>query len=97
MSYGRGHERRWIILCTDGRYVTLGRHTDPTEDEVIAAERSLSAAGLAGWLAVMAGDYYARKVQPSIMPVRPLAGPIGAFEDAKMAFEMTRSRMLETV
>ena len=97
MSKGRGRERRWIVLCTDGRHVTLGRHTDPTEDEIVAAERSLSAAGLAGWLAVMAGDYYARKVQPSIMPVRPLAEPVCAFEDARMAFEMTRSRLLETL
>ncbi len=97
MSEGRDHERRWIVLCTDGRHVTLGRHTDPTEDEVVAAERSLSGAGLAGWLAVMAGDYYAQKVQPSIMPVRPLAEPTSSFEDARTAFEMTRSRMLETV
>ena len=94
MPEGRDRERRWIVLCTDGRHVTLGRHTDPTEDEVVAAENSLSSAGLAGWLAVMAGDYYSRKDQPNIMPVRPLACPVSAFEDAKIAFETSRSRML---
>ena len=94
MPKGRYRERRWIVLCTDGRHVTIGRHTDPTDDEVLAAERSLSANGLAGWLAVMAGDYYAQSVQPDLMLVRPLAGPVSTFEDARMAFELARSQVL---
>ena len=88
-------ERRWIVLGNDGRHVTLGRHTDPTEEEVLAAERSLAASGLAGWLAVMEGDYYAPRGRPSIMMVRPLATPAGAFEDAAAAFEAARAQALQ--
>lgn len=91
----RSRERRWIVLGTDGRHVTLGRHSDPTEEEVLAAERSLAAAGLAGWLAVMEGDYYARRGRPSVMMVRPLAAPADAFEDAAAAFEAARARALQ--
>ncbi|UFN51591.1 hypothetical protein LPC08_25340 (plasmid) [Roseomonas sp. OT10] len=95
MAKGRDRERRWIVLGTDGRHVTLGRHSDPTEEEVLAAERSLSANGLAGWLAVMEGDYYARRGRPGLMMVRPLAAPTGAFKDAAAAFEAARARTLQ--
>ena len=88
-------ERRWIVVGTDGRHVTLGRHSDPTGVEILAAERSLSANGLAGWLAIMEGDYYARCERPSLMMVRPLASPTGLFEDAAAAFEAARTRALQ--
>jgi len=74
-------EHRWIILDTGGRYVTLGRASDPTEEEIGAAEESLVANGLAGWLAVMEGSPY-RSVTPSLMLVRPLGSPTVSFADA---------------
>lgn len=94
MAKGRARERRWIVLSTDGRHVTLGRHSDPTEEEILVAERSLAEAGLAGWLAVVEGDYYARRGKPAVMMVRALAAPAGAFEDAATAFEAARTRAL---
>jgi hypothetical protein len=96
ISTGRDRERRWIMLCTDGRHVTLGRHTDPTAEEVLAAERSLSSNGLAGWLTVMEGNYYARGVRPTLLMVRPLAAPAGAFDDAAAAFEAARVQALQS-
>jgi hypothetical protein len=80
----RGRERRWIVLVEDGRYVTLGRHSDPSEQEILAAEAQLRAQGLAGWLAVMAGNPYLGRA-PSLMEVRPLARPRSAFADAAAA------------
>jgi hypothetical protein len=66
-------ETRWITLALDGRHVTLGRHTDPTDAEIAATEAALSAQGLSGFLAVMRGTYYAHgKVE--LLHVRPLAG-----------------------
>ena len=38
-------ETRWIVLGTDGRHVTMGRHTDPSPEEVEQAERGLAAQG----------------------------------------------------
>lgn len=77
-------ERRWIVLSTDGRYVTLGRASDPSEDEVRQAEGRLRAKGLAGWLAVMEGNPYVGAI-PSLMEVRPLADPGVPFQDASAA------------
>ncbi|MFM7688842.1 MAG: hypothetical protein ACKPAC_05210 [Alphaproteobacteria bacterium] len=51
---------RWIVLGTDGRYVSLGR-TEPSEAEIATASDALAAQGLSGWLARMQGDYYRRK------------------------------------
>ena len=89
-------ETRWIVLGTDGRHVTMGRHTDPTPEEVEAAERGLAAQGLAGWLAVMKGGYYVRR-KPSLMMVRPLANPARPFEEAAAEFEAKRKATLASV
>ncbi len=88
-------ERYWIVLSTDGRHVTLGRHSDPTEEEILAVEHSLEAKGLAGWLVVMEGNYYSSRGQLGLMMVRPLAAPAWAFEHAVAAFQATRARALQ--
>jgi hypothetical protein len=38
-------ERRWIVLGTDGRHVSLGRDSDPSPEEIEAAEAALLAQG----------------------------------------------------
>lgn len=80
----RSKERRWIVLGTDGRYVTLGRASDPSEEEVRGAEEGLRAQGLAGWLAVMEGNPYVGAA-PRLLEVRPLAQPAVPFADAAEA------------
>lgn len=87
-------ETRWIILATDGRHVTMGRHTDPSPAEIEQAEAALAAQGMAGWLAVMKGGYYHQR-SPSLVAVRPLCNPQGTFENAAMAFEATRKAAQE--
>lgn len=87
---GKGaKEVRWIALCADGRHSTLGRHTDPSEEEVATVEANLIAQGLAGWLTVMKGDYYARS-KPELMMVQPLGKPAVGFAAVAIAFEATR-------
>jgi hypothetical protein len=86
-------ETRWIVLGTDGRHVTLGRHTDPTQEEVAAAEAGLAAQGLAGWLVLMRGGYYVQS-KPSLMMVRPLANPTRTFQEAAAEFEAKRQATL---
>jgi hypothetical protein len=80
----RSRERRWIVLGTDGRYVTLGRASDPSEAEMRDAEETLRAQGLSGWLAVMQGNPYVG-TEPQLMEVRPLAAPAVAFAEAAAA------------
>lgn len=78
-------DRRWVVLAEDGRFATLGRGSDPTPEEIARADESLQAVGAAGWLAIMDGTVYARRL-PRLMMVRPLATPARSFNDAVGAF-----------
>lgn len=89
-------ETRWIVLGTDGRHVTLGRHTDPTQEEVAAAEAGLAAQGLAGWLVLMKGGYYVQR-KPSLMMVRALCDPQKPYAEAVEAFQAARKATLDSL
>ena len=79
-------DRRWVVLAEDGRYVTLGRATDPTASEIDTAEAGLRSTGLRGYLAVLSGSSYGVE-PPQILLVRPLAGaPSEGFPAACKAF-----------
>lgn len=78
-------EKRWIVLAEDGRHTTIGRHSDPTEDELMDAARGLASASLGGWLALTEGVYYSRG-DVSIILVRELAPAKVAFDDAVQLF-----------
>ncbi len=80
----RSRERRWVVVATDGRYVTLGRHSDPSEEEIITAERALLSQNLSGWLAIMEGSPWAGGA-PRLLEVKPLASPVTPFADAAEA------------
>jgi hypothetical protein len=84
-------DRRWIVLGENGKFVTLGRATDPSEGEIARAEESLRVQGLAGWLAVMSGSPYATR-SPTLLMVRPLADPKGSFDAAAEAFRIAQSK-----
>lgn len=79
-------ERRWIVLIEDGRLGgTLGRHTDPTDDELVAVEKSLIDQGLAGWVAITEGIYYSDE-EMALLKVRELGRPTVTWDDAVTAF-----------
>ena len=40
------------MICENGRHATVGRYTDPSEEEINAAEAALVASGTGRWLAV---------------------------------------------
>lgn len=83
-------KKRWIILTSDGGHVSIGRHTDPSEDEIGAAVQKLREAGAGGWLAVMDGTYYGRG-KVALLNVRELV-PVaaGGWDDAVAAFQRRR-------
>jgi hypothetical protein len=84
-------ERRWIILASDGRHVTLGRGAAPSEAEVAHAAAGLAAAGLAGWYVILDGDYWARRARLALTPVCGLAGAADRdWPAAAAAFEAAR-------
>jgi hypothetical protein len=85
----RARETRWIVLCSDGRHTTIGRHRDPEDSDISQAAATLAAAGLSGWLAVMKGGYYAH-ARPELLMVRHLAGEAANWDEAVSAFERHR-------
>lgn len=87
-------EKRWAIIGEDGRHVWMGRNSDPSEDEIVTAERALAAQGLAGWLAIVEGDYWSDRGTMGFIMVRPLAAPPSEFTAAAAAFEAARKAKL---
>ncbi len=80
----RERERRWVVVSIDGRYVTLGLNSDPSEEEITIAEEALRSQNMSGWLAVMEGNPWIG-CPPRLLEVRPLASPTFAFADAAEA------------
>jgi hypothetical protein len=74
-------DRRWIVVTDQGGFSSLGRATDPTDDEVAAAEQVLVARGVGGWLAVAEHSFYEEQF-PSCVEVRTLGAPTTTFEAA---------------
>ena len=83
-SQERNAERRWIVLVEDGRFSTLGRASDPSEQEILDTEAALTAQAVGGWLCVMQGNPYVGDA-PHLMEVRPLGRPTTPFESAAAA------------
>jgi hypothetical protein len=90
-------ERRWIILAQDGRHVTMGRAAPPGEAEVEAAAAALAAQGLAGWLATLDGNYWARR-RVALAPVQILGDRAAPdWSAAITAFEAARQHALRSL
>ena len=74
---------RWVLLTETGELSTLGRHREPSEEDIAAAEAVLARAGRSGWLAVMSHSVHARTLPELVM--------VTTFEDAVQPFRK-RSR-----
>lgn len=85
-------ERRWLVIGSDGRHITLGRASDPSPEELASIGDSLRGQGLAAWLAVSSGDYWGSRPLELLM-VRPVVElPNATWEAAKEAFLAARTR-----
>jgi hypothetical protein len=82
---------RWVLLAETGEYSILGRHREPGEEDIVAAETALARAGRSGWLAVMSHSAHSRVV-PEFVMVRPLRDPQTSFADAVQAFRRHAGR-----
>jgi hypothetical protein len=83
-------ERRWIVLGQDGRHVTLGRAAPPSAEEIAKASDALQRQGLAGWIALLDGDYWGCG-RVTLAPMQPIGAAatldwpaaVDAFEKAR--------------
>ena len=87
-------ERRWLIVVETGQHVTIGRHTDPTDDEIAQVASQLDSAGLAGWLVVSEGGYYQR-TPVTLMMVRQITSKPGDWPAAERLWHQRRERSTE--
>ncbi|MCA3349047.1 MAG: hypothetical protein INF97_00500 [Roseomonas sp.] len=89
-----GVQQRWIVLGTDGRHMSLGRATSPTDIEIIGVSDALTAQGLSGWLACMQGDYYSRG-KVTLAPLKRIGADHEAdWQAALAAFQRLRGLAL---
>lgn len=89
---GPPRERRWAVISNHGDHIWLGRHTDPSLEEVAQASQALASADVPGWLAVVEGSYYGHD-PISLLMVRPLFGTAD-WDSAVSAFLAKRSARL---
>ncbi len=82
-------ERRWVILDTLGRHITVGRHSDPSDAELDAAAVALAGEGVGGWLATLTGSYYGRRPVQIHKVAELVAGPV-SFDLAAALFQAKR-------
>jgi len=80
-------DTRTIVLAADGRYVTLGRHSEPSDAELAQVTETLAAEGLTAWLATMQGSPFGKRA-PKIAVIRALHGK-GDFAAAVAAYRAT--------
>lgn len=78
-------EKRWLVIAGDGRHVTLGRHSDPTAEELAEVEETLTRQGVSAWLAILEGVYYGQN-PVHVLQVRHLTGSGDGWEAAKRNF-----------
>ncbi len=78
------------MLATTGLHSSLGRHTDPTEEEIRLIEAQLERLGLGGWLAIAEGDFYQPGKAPTLLEVKRFGSPAVDFTEAATLFERLR-------
>jgi hypothetical protein len=92
----QARERRWLVVAEDGRHVTLGRHSDPSDEEVAEAGRGIDALGLAAWLVISEGGYYNR-IKVSLMVVRSITTKQGDWVTAEARWHEHRKAALDAI
>jgi len=88
------HEARWIVITNDGHHAWLGRDSNPTVEELDALTLQLNAKGIVGWVAVLKGDYWARRSALEIILVRLLTEQAGDWESALQSWRGRRENAL---
>ena len=94
MHEGTEREKRWAMITQDGQHSWMGRHTDPTPEEIEQTSARMADLGVTGWLTITSGVYYEPEHNLEVMMVRPLAGQ-GDWEAALAAFLVRRVEALK--
>ncbi|MBW4095964.1 MAG: hypothetical protein HIU81_11650 [Acidobacteria bacterium] len=84
-------EKRWLVLAEDGRHITLGRHSNPSDEEVLDVSQQLNGMGLAGWLAISEGGYYSTNAVTLLM-VRQITDKLGDWTLAESRWNEQRMK-----
>jgi hypothetical protein len=83
-------EKRWLVVLQDGQHSTIGRHTDPTQEELDVFATQIDRLGVAGWLVISEGVYHSRD-PVTLMCVRRLSGTDGDWTTAETLWRERRA------
>ena len=87
-------EKRWLAVSEDGRHTTLGRHRDPTPDEIREVGAALDRVAAAGWLVVSEGVYHSREPVTLLM-VRPISARQADWPEAERRWHVIRAEAVK--
>jgi hypothetical protein len=90
---GTDREKRWMLLASTGDHSWLGRHSDPSDEELAKLAGKLNQLALSGWLCIAEGDYWADNGHYAVMEVKRLAGN-SDFQGALNIFNKKRAATL---
>jgi hypothetical protein len=82
-----------MLLASTGDHSWLGRHSDPSDEELAKIAGQLNQLALTGWLCLAEGDYWADNGHYVVLEVRKLAGN-DEFQVALNIFKNKRARAL---
>jgi hypothetical protein len=82
-------DRRWVVITPEGQVATVGRASDPSENELAALEQALLSRCKGGWLAIQSHSLYQASF-PEFVEVRRLGEPAETFESAVQALRSSR-------
>ena len=87
-------DHRHLVVAADGRHTTLGRYTEPDDEELHTAAEGLDRLGMAGWYVLSEGRYYMPDDTVSLRPIRRLTSKDGDWKAAAAAFQRRRAEAL---
>jgi hypothetical protein len=75
------NDPRYVLLTECGQIACILGRTAPSAGDVTQAAATMAAAGVAGWVALASGSFYARR-RPSLAMVQPVNNPSVPFAAA---------------
>lgn len=90
---GTDREKRWMVLAATGQHSWLGRHSDPTDEELLAVSRAMAKLDMDAWLCVAEGNYWSDGYY-AVLQVKLLNGN-GKFDTALDEFMAKRRETLD--
>ena len=93
MKNARSRERCWLVVADDGTHSIIGRHSDPSKEELDGFAAQVDRRGLTAWLVVSEGVYFSQE-PVTLMVVRRISAADGDWATAERRWHDRRTTAL---